>query len=78
MALVKVVSVSVLIVYNPIISLKSLFLLLKSSALLLLLLNDLTLSNIIALALTKKLAFSLRIINPSIYYRIAILLFKLY
>jgi hypothetical protein len=78
MALVKVVSVSVLIVYNPIISLESLFSLLKSSVLLLSLLNDLTLSNTVALASTKKLAFSLRITSPSTHYRITILLYKLY
>jgi hypothetical protein len=77
MALVKVVLVSILIVYDLIILLESLFSLLKSSVLLLLLLNDSTLSNIVALALTKKLASSLRITSLSIYYRITILLFKL-
>jgi hypothetical protein len=77
MALVKVVSVSVLVVCDPTISLESLFLLLKSSALSLLLLDDSTLSDIIALASTKKLASSLRIASPSTHYRIAILLFKL-
>jgi hypothetical protein len=77
MALVKVVLMSVLIVYNLTILLESPFLLLKSSALLLSLLNNLTLFNIVALVLIKKLAFSLRMAGLFTHYRIAILLFEL-
>jgi hypothetical protein len=52
-------------------------LLLKSNILLLSLLDNSTLFNAIALALTKKLAFNLKITNLLIYYKIIILLFKL-
>jgi hypothetical protein len=65
-------------VYDPIISLESLFSLLKSNASLSLLLNNSTLSDAVALASTKKLASSSRITGLSIYYRITVLLFKLY
>ena len=72
----------VLILFNPTLSLESLLSLLKSRSLSLTssssLLDDSTLSDIIALALTKKLASSLRMTGPSIYYKIAVLLFELY